>query len=174
MKLKINRDLFASAFVRSTILFIVLGIISYCLIDIFAANKIQNNNTYRIVRLTSKTQGIGTKSEKTNYTITLSQYDKNKDVFTIPINLETNFFFNFLSSTYVTYTSKAGFGTVDDKIHFISTAPELREKYAHSYCSLIMISYFLTITLLYIVESIDKARLAEDRELLKTYKEENK
>ncbi len=53
MKLKINRDLFASAFVRSTILFIALGIISYCLIDIFAANKIQNNNTYRIVRLTS-------------------------------------------------------------------------------------------------------------------------
>ena len=75
---------------------------------------------------------------------------------------------------YVTYTSKAGFGTVDDKIHFISTAPELREKYVHSYFPLIMISYLLTITLLYIVESIDKARLAEDRELLKTYKEENK
>lgn len=111
MKLKINRDLFASAFLKSTILFIVLGIISYCLIDIFAANKIQNNNTYRIVRLTSQTQGIGTKNEKTVYTITLSQYDKNKDVFTIPINLET-------------YT----------KLH----------------------------------------RIAEDRELLKTYKEENK
>ncbi|MEI4413449.1 hypothetical protein ACLMK5_06400 [Streptococcus anginosus] len=183
MKLKINRDLFASAFVRSTILFIVLGIISYWLIDIFAANKIQNNNTYRIVRLTSQTQGIGTKSEKTIYTITLSQYDKNKDVFTIPINLETytklcwySSFLkgNFLSSTYVTYTSKAGFGTVDDKIHFISTAPELRKKYAHSYCSLIMISYFLTITLIYIVESIDKARLAEDSELVKIYKEENK
>ena len=81
---------------------------------------------------------------------------------------------NFLSSTYVTYTSKGGFGTVDDKIHFISTAPELREKYAHSYCFLIMISYFLTITWIYIVESIDKARLAEDSELVKIYKEENK
>ena len=183
MKLKINRDLFASAFLRSTILFIVLGIISYCLIDIFAANKIQNNNTYRIVRLTSQTQGIGTKTEKTIYTIHLSQYDKNKDVFAIPINLETytklcwsssSSKVPFLSNTYVTYTSKAGFGTVDDKIHFISTAPELREKYVHSYFPIIMISYLLTITLLYIVESIDKARLAEDRELLKTYKEENK
>lgn len=183
MKLKINRDLFASAFVRSTILFIVLGIISYCLIDIFAANKIQNNNIYRIVRLTSQTQGIGTKNEKTVYTITLSQYDKNKDVFTIPINLETYtklrwysspLKVNFLSSTYVTYTSKAGFGTVDDKIHFISTASELREKYAYSYCFLIMISYFLTITLIYIVESIDRDRLAEDSELVKIYKEENK
>ena len=79
-----------------------------------------------------------------------------------------------MSSTYVTYTSKVGFGTVDDKIHFISTAPELREKYAHSYCFLIMISYFLTITWIYIVESIDKARLAEDSELVKIYKEENK
>ena len=182
MKLKINRNLLVSAFVRSTILFIVLGIISYYLIDIFAANKIQNNNTYRIVQLKSKTQHIETKNEKTVYTITLSQYDKNKDVFSIPINLETYTKLswyssplkgNFLSSTYVTYTSKGGFGTVDDKIHFISTAPELREKYAHSYCFLIMISYFLTITWIYIVESIDKARLAEDSELVKIYKEEN-
>lgn len=47
-------------------------------------------------------------------------------------------------------------------------------KYAYSYCFLIMISYFLTITLIYIVESIDRDRIAEDRELLKTYKEENK
>ncbi|KAA9305941.1 hypothetical protein [Streptococcus anginosus] len=183
MKLKINRNLLVSAFVRSTILFIVLGIISYYLIDIFAANKIQNNNTYRIVQLKSKTQHIETKNEKTVYTITLSQYDKNKDVFSIPINWETYTKLswyssplkgNFLSSTYVTYTSKGGFGTVDDKIHFISTAPELREKYAHSYCFLIMISYFLTITWIYIVESIDKARLAEDSELVKIYKEENK
>ncbi|MCW0930124.1 hypothetical protein OJ936_10815, partial [Streptococcus anginosus] len=109
MKLKINRNLLVSAFVRSTILFIVLGIISYYLIDIFAANKIQNNNTYRIVQLKSKTQHIETKNEKTVYTITLSQYDKNKDVFSIPINLETYTKLswyssplkgNFLSSTY--------------------------------------------------------------------------
>lgn len=118
-----------------------------------------------------------------NYMPACHQCNHYKSVFTIPINLETYTKLcwyssplkgNFLSSTYVTYTSKAGFGTVDDKIHFISTAPELREKYAHSYCSIIMISYFLTITLIYIVESIDKARLAEDSELVKIYKEENK
>lgn len=162
MKLKINGDLLVSTFVKSTILFIVLGIISYYLIGLFAANKIQNNNTYRIVRLKSKTQGIGTKNEKAAYTITLSRYDKNKDVFTVPINSETYaklYWYSsplktrFMSRTYITYTPKDGFGTVDDKVHFTSTAPELREKYAHSYRFLIMISYFFTIVLGYIVSS---------------------
>ena len=125
---------------------------------------------------------MGTKNEKTIYTITLSQYNKNKDVFSIPINSEiytklrwysSPLKGNFWSNTYVTYTHKDGFGTVDDKVHFISTAPELRKE-AYSYYPLIMICYFLTIILSYIVRSSDKARFAEDKDFLKIHKEENK